>query len=240
MSYSRRRLRLWHHRYFLSLRPASYRDSHHLSPNTGKSKQFLQCRSLYLCSGLCSFEAAKPAPKKAACSYCSQVGHLHSTVCSARDRTALVQSVRPPRAPFQWPISPASAAHCCWAPPFPPEESARTLPEALLESGLDSLKAAGASGGACPRQGGHVMQASSISFCKVTHLPAVVLPEMRSKIPRAISTIADRRRRVLGGIMSVVCCYVLPAAAAADGPTSPVKSSQILPTSSPAQYAWLT
>ncbi|KAL7822904.1 hypothetical protein V8C26DRAFT_387969 [Trichoderma gracile] len=173
---------------------------------------------------------SKTSPKKSACGYCSQVGHLHSTVCNDRDRPALVPSVHPPirtRGPVSVTHRPSRPHRCPLIHAGLPRSPRRSPPERcqkrctiLTAASTATRHPAGRpsvalwssqsskgwdSGGACPGQGAHVMQAFSISSCKATHHRAVVIPEMRSKIPRGISTIADRRRRVLS--VAILCCH---------------------------------
>lgn len=81
--------------------------------------------------------------------YCSQAGHLHSTVCSDRDR----------RGPCTLPSSGAPEGSSA------PEARSHPSPVEALPCGW-SLR---------PKDAwGHVMQTSSISSCKVTTLAAVI------------------------------------------------------------------
>ncbi|PTB70603.1 hypothetical protein BBK36DRAFT_1174874 [Trichoderma citrinoviride] len=214
----------------LSLRPASCRDSS-INPHTSArahnlTKAYFYCPPLVVAaatavhttargSGLGAFEAAKAAPKKALAATAAK-----QVTCTAPfAATGILQRWPSPCAlhqspvnPSRWRISPASLL--LLGLPDPPEEPARTLAEAL-DSGLDSLKAAGGPSGGLglwrglPRT--RWARDASVQYLVLQgHHPAVVIPEMRSKIPRAISTIADRRRRALGGILSLLCsCYFL-------------------------------
>lgn len=119
--------------------------------------------------------------------YCSQAGHLHSTVCSDRDR----------RGPC--------TLHCSGASPegsSAPEARSHPSPAPRY---LQSCPVGGPSRWPhCKIDAwGHVMQKSSISSCKVTTLAVVIPDRCAPKSPERLSTIADLRPSILGCIISV-------------------------------------